>query len=93
MTIEELGDLVQEELIVKRYPQQDNRWMCRFAHSEAKLSKSDIFARGFYGDGKSPEEAIQDYIEQIRGKILLFRGLDRKERSTFGVPNTLEDWQ
>jgi len=85
MTIDELGDLMQTDLKIKRYANQNNRWMCCFECSETKDGSCLV---GTYADGKSPEESILNYIEEIKGKILVIDAR-RSTRKEFGVPMTL----
>ena len=87
MTIEELGDVVGVDLIIRRYAGQDNRYTCSFEGVETKTSHADPCLAGTYGSGKSAQVAVVDYVNSIKGKLLIFgHGTNRKE---FGVPNTL----
>ena len=90
MTIEDLGDVIGVDLIIRRYANQDNRYMCEFKSTETKTHKDDPVLSGEYGSGNSPTQAVADYVRIIRGKWLVIdsRGNDRKE---FGVPETLTE--
>lgn len=88
MTIDELGDIINADLEVRRYANQNNRWMAHFEHTETKDNEHDIFLTGTHGNGNSPENAILNYIEKIKGKFLVIDAM-KKSRREFGVPNTL----
>lgn len=85
MTINELGDLMQADLIIIRYANQDNRWMCRFEHSE---TKDGVALVGTFANGENPGESIMNYIEEIKGKILVIDAMGEKRRE-FSIPDTL----
>ena len=87
MTIEELADIIGDDLIIRRYSNQDNRYM---AHFEKATIKEGIGITYLHGEGKSPAEAVNDYIQEIRGKHLVVDafGDDRRE---FHVPETLSN--
>lgn len=42
------------------------------------------------GNGSTPEEALKDYVYNIRGKILVFNSDIRDKRREFKVPMNLE---
>lgn len=87
MTINELADMVKVNLVVRRYCLQDNRWSASLEGCEVK---DGAFLRGDYGDGKTPGEAIQHYIDIISGKTLVLNAY-KDNRQEFGVPK-LEKW-
>lgn len=85
MTIEEFADVIQTDLLIRRYSNQQNRYTCCFERSEVKISGGLL---GAHGNGKSVALAISDYIDQIRGQCLVI-GAYSKERREFGVPESL----
>lgn len=88
MTIEELSDVIEVNLILTRYSGQNNRWSCKFEYTSVKNDKADIMLRGVHGNGKTPLQAISDYVTLIQGKRLVIgHGEERRE---FGVPSNLE---
>ena len=87
MTIEEFGDVICTNLDLTRYHGQNNRWTAKFHHADTINYKGHGIRSGTHGNGKTPAGAIQDYINQISGKILVFDGND--ERIEYGVPSTL----
>ena len=85
MNIEDYADCINAEIVVRRYDNQNNRWMAEFNHCEVKGEGVLI---GTYGNGTTPQEAIQAYVDQICGKTVVFEaGTDR--RREFTVPMQL----
>ena len=92
MTIEELADVINVDLIIRRYANQTNRYIAEFEHTEIKNSKDDRILAGIYGNSTSPAKAIQDYIENITGKWLVIDAGSKDNRREFGVPATLDNY-
>ena len=86
MNIYEFADVIDRELVIRRYPNQDNRFTAQFEHSETKINKSDCILAGSYGNGNTPEEALNNYIKEIQGKVLVFDAMSDK-RQEYVVPN------
>jgi len=85
MTIEELGDVLDLQLRIIRYPGQNNRYSATFDHAEIKANKHSAVLISMYGNGITPQSAIIDYTEQISGKWLVIGASSNKQRE-FGVP-------
>ena len=85
MTIEEFADVVCRDLIIRRYSNQNNRYLAEFERAEIK---DGILLIGKYGTGNSPSAAIEDYVKSIRGKCIVFDAYNNA-RSEFYVPNNL----
>jgi hypothetical protein len=88
LSIYVLSDLLSKHLILKRFANQDNRWMAEFENCEVKDSKDTCIISSCYGNGTSPEEAILDYISNIAGKILVFNAFS-ENRKEFYCPTYL----
>jgi len=86
MNIYEYADAINKEIIIRRYPNQNNRFLVEFDHSETKDNKFSCTLSGTYGNGECPREAINDYIEGIQGKILVFNAMS-DNRQEFVVPH------
>jgi len=86
MTIFELADLAQANLIYRYYANQKGRFMVKFEYCEVKEGSKGLL--GLYGNGKSCHEALEDYVKQIRGRVLVFNAM-REDCREFGVPHTL----
>ncbi len=87
MTIEEFADIIGTDLIIRRYSNQDNRYMAQFEDAETKENENDPYLTGGYGNGNSAGFAIRDYVEKIRGKLLVINAYGK--RREFRVPKTL----
>jgi len=86
MTIYELSDLMKTDIIWTRYSNQCKRHTAKFEYTEIK---DDPILISTYGDGDTPAEALEHYVEKIRGKTLVVNAMSKTERKEFGVPETL----
>jgi len=85
MNIEEYADALNVDLIIRRYCNQDNRYMAEFENAEIKEGNCP---NGIYGSGKTAAEAIVDYVEQIKGKRIIFNA-GHENRREYNVPKDL----
>jgi len=83
MKLLEFADIIDKEIVIIYYPNQN----CRFS---ASFDGAEIMDRGFllgnYGNGKTPEESLKDYTKQIVGKRIVF-GAYTDNRKEFVVPD------
>ena len=85
MNIEELADLIEVDLVIRRYAGQNGRHTASFDRVEiidGRLLRSDC------GNGSSPRKAINDYIEKIRNKRIVINAM-LENRKEFRVPKNL----
>ena len=85
MKIEELADIIGVNLIIKRYANQNNRYTVKFERAEIKEHGMLVSE---CGNGETIQEAINDYVQKIRGKCLVING-GSDIRAEFDVPITL----
>jgi hypothetical protein len=90
MNIDEFADIIMSDIVLRRYCNQSNRWTARFEGAEVKEEKSSVMLTGEYGNAKTPQGAIADYVENIKGKILIFNAMSKKDRREYGVPTDLK---
>ena len=90
MTLSEYADAINAEIKIIRYANQEERWIADFEDAEIKESKTSGVLIGMWGEGKSPHEALANYVSSIRGKILVFNAGDPKYRREFVEPVKLE---
>jgi len=88
MNIQEYADTLNLEISMTRYANQNNRWTAKFERCETKDNAESCMLAGTYGNGTDPESALGDYVDSIRGKILVHRANQTDERR-FVVPLTL----
>ena len=70
----------------------DDMWYDKncFEYSvEVKESKHSNILGTDFGTGKNPNEAIAQYVENIKGKWLVIDASNNEKRREFGVPSTL----
>ena len=90
MKLEEFADSIMANLILKRYANQNNRWTASFEGAEIKDDKCSIILCNEYGDAETAAGAMANYIEIIRGKIIVFDDMPENKRREYGVPKNLE---
>lgn len=85
MTLTEYADILNINLVLTYYHNQDNRWSAKLERIEVK--DGSILAR-VYGNGNSPEEAQHNYAERIKGRHVVQNAYagDRRE---FNVPDSI----
>ena len=80
-------DIIDCELKLLRYANQNGRWLAEIDHCEIK--KGPILT-GTYGTGTSPNQAIADYVRLIRGKRIVINAASKPPyRREFTVPENL----
>ena len=79
-------DIIDCSLYLCRYANQDNRWMAQIERAEIK--EGSILS-GNYGTGKTPDQAINDYIKQIKGKLIVINATSDKYRREYVVPTNI----
>ena len=86
MTLIEFADIVDSTLRIHYYPiRKRKKFCCSFEYAEISVPPILI---GESGDGDTPEEAMNDYADKIRGKRLVFNAMS-DNRSTYKVPESL----
>lgn len=85
MTIETYADAIGADLIIHRHHNQENRYTAIFENCEIKET---IFLSGRLGNGANPYDAVNDYVEKIRGKRIVLNAT-RENRREFVVPSDL----
>lgn len=90
MTLGELSDIMDVDIVLRRYANQAGRWTAQFEHVETKKNKNSSVLEATYGNGSSPAQAITDYVHQIRGKILICNAMSKDNRQELFVPTSLE---
>jgi len=89
MNIEEFADIINRDIIITRYACQDNRYSVSFENCETKENEYDACLTSAHGNGKSPDEAIENYVDKIRGKFLIFNAMGGEKRREFFVPKNI----
>lgn len=89
MNIFEFADIIGKELIVRRMPNQNNRWMCDFDRCEVK---EGIMLGSVFGNARNPIDSINNFTQKIRGQKLIFNAYTDK-RQEFNAPNDLKGYQ
>jgi hypothetical protein len=86
MDIFEYADVIDKQLIITYYPNQKHRFSCDFEHCEIK---NGAILRGDYGNGKSINSSINDYVNNIKNKKLVFNAY-KENRQEFNCPESLK---
>jgi hypothetical protein len=86
MNIQDYCDILNIELVLRYYPNQESRWCARFPDCEVK---EGIFLVSSSGNAKTPEGAIENYLSAIRGETIVFHATSAELRREYVVPNSL----
>lgn len=93
MTIYEFSEMVDQNLViefraVRRDPTTGEPipYYAQLANSDIK---DDIFLRHTFGNGRSPQEAISNYVRKIKGQTIVFYGHNKEMRKEYRVPESL----
>lgn len=86
ITIGDYADILNADIELTRYCNQDGRWTAKFERCEVMENGCLL---GAYGNDKSPEEALKEYVTKIRGRRIVFNAMDDKKRREFVVPSQL----
>lgn len=86
MTLGEFADIIGKQIEITRYPNQKNRHIARFGGAEVK--EGGCLA-GYFGTGHTPEKALENYVDRIAGKTLVFNAMSKEKRREYNVPKAL----
>jgi hypothetical protein len=89
MNIEEYADALNLQLEITRYPNQSNRYTARFANCETKDDADSGCLTSAYGNGHCPGSAIDDYLDKIRGRVLVVDAMSPDNRRQYVVPKAI----
>jgi hypothetical protein len=85
MNINELIKTVNAKLIITKHPLHTEYFTCEI--NEAEIEEKERLM-SVWGQGSTPEKAIQDYCTKIAGRTLVVNAFT-KNRKEFKVPNNL----
>lgn len=83
MNLIEFAELIDANLEVILHSGQNGRWTAKFQAAEVK--EGAVLA-STYGDGQSPQEAMDVYARDISGQKLVFYAMSPELRKTYIVP-------
>jgi len=86
MTIFEYADVANLNIEIIRYHNQDGRYRAAFEDCDLKDGN---FLQSVSGNGKSANDALEDYINRIMGKTIIYMASSDKYRHEFIVPDYL----
>lgn len=89
MTVDEFADKYNLEMVVsERGPGPiGHLFFARFKYCEIL---SGGLLMGAFGDGATPQTAINDYLKEISGKLLVYKEGDKEQRKEILVPVTFK---
>ena len=85
ITIFDFADIIDREIQITYYPNQAGRFAASFIGGEIKEYKDSGILVGMYGNGKTADEAVQNYAQRISGKTLVVNAMS-KERAEYKIP-------
>jgi len=85
MNIEEYADILNLEILLTYYPNQNGRWVAKFGNAEIKEGG---MLSSEYGNGSTPDEAMANYLKNIIGRRVVINAM-RDDRREYNVPVNL----
>ena len=85
MNIYEFADVIGKNIEIIRFANQKGRTIARFERSEIKKN-SMLYSE--YGEGKTVNEAMKNYVDKIKGKTIVFNSMS-DDRIEYNVPDNL----
>lgn len=90
MNITDYADIINVNIKITYYHNQNYRWSACFEYADFLAHEGSVILRSEHGNGESPVEAINNYIDLIKGKILVFDAMSGDKRREYKVPMGLE---
>ena len=90
MNVREYCDILNLNLIICRYCNQNERWSAHFEYCEIKTGSESGILSSSYGDGKTAIDAIINYLEKIEGNLLVVHAGSADMRREYIVPLGIE---
>jgi hypothetical protein len=87
MNIIEFANVINKQITVNSYPDQNERYSAEFDNCEVK---KDCVLEMTYGNGSTPIEAMNDYAKQISNQKIVFNAYSKKYRQEYRVPQLEE---
>ena len=75
MNITDYCDILNINIKITYYHNQNKRWSASFEYGGIKESAGIGILKSEYGTGKTPELAMIDYLYQVRGKYLVINAM------------------
>lgn len=89
MNIYDFADTMNLTIEVRRrvnWNDMSSQWYAKF---ESVDVKRDIFLVGTFGNGATPEQAIRNYLDEIRGKQVVQYAGSKEMRREFVIPERI----
>ena len=83
MNILDYADVLNLNLEITYYHNQDHRFSAKFEYVEVK---DGCMLSSPHGNGKNPSEAIVDYVSKISGETIVIHAMDKEKRREYKVP-------
>jgi hypothetical protein len=81
----EYADIIDKQITITYYPNQKHRFSANFERGEVKQGS---MLKGEFGNGLSANEAINNYVDLIRNKKLVFNAM-LDSRQEFACPDSI----
>ncbi len=83
MYILDFADVIDKQIIIRYYPNQQGRFMAQFEGGEIKEGCCLV---SHYENGLTPYEALSKYARSISNKKIVFNAMEDCGRQEFIVP-------
>lgn len=93
MTLKEFGSIIDAKLDITGHCDfndlKNEVWSARFQDAEIKWNLDHYILYSVCGHGKNPLAAVKDYVEKIKGKVIVLNSMSANRRVHI-VPSTLK---
>jgi len=89
MTINDFADTLNLRIEIHRrcnFSDKNATWYASFDNVEIK---DGPILKGEYGNGANPTQALRDYVERIKGKLIVHHAFSKELRREFNVPDSI----
>ncbi len=90
MKVTDYVDIINCNINVTYYHNKNNQWWAGFENAEVLEYEGSVILKSGHGSGPTPEAALKEYIDGIRGKILVLNVTGGDKRREFKVPHSLK---
>lgn len=88
MSILDYADVLNVNIVTMYYPNQNTRFCAHFEYAEIRTGSAGLLSE--HGNGETPQAAINDYLNKIKGKLLILNAMSKDLRREFTVPTQIE---
>ena len=90
MTLYDLATLINKQIEILHRPSEtldsSSLWYAKLDDVEIK---DGAILSGSFGNGRTPEEALQNYVKELKGQKIVIDAFSKDKRTVLDLPSTL----